>query len=113
MEFIDLIQNLGSIGAIIAFIAAALVFLKGSVYKGAIAALESTVSAQEAELTTLKSSNEFHTREIKRLTAENIVLLSQRPSADLINDLQRMLVEHRELVKNNHTEEMNILRGLK
>lgn len=112
MELLELAQNLGSIGAVVAFIAAALVFLKGSVYKGAIAALESTVSAQAAELSTLTTSNEAHTKEISRLTAENKVLLSQRPSSELIDELREMLIIHRKLVKDNHEAEMNLLKEL-
>lgn len=113
MNFIELAQNLGSVGAVVAFIAAALVFLKGSVYKGAIAALESTVSAQANELSTLQSSNASHTKEIERLTAENKVLLSQRPSSELIDELRKMLIEHRRLVKDNHDAEMTLLKDLK
>jgi len=113
MDFFELIKNLGSVGAVIAFIAAALVFLKGSVYKGAIAALESTVNTQTARITTLEANNQDHTRLIERLSVENKILLSQRPSSELIAELGKTLKSHGDLVRNNHREEMIILKGLK
>lgn len=94
MDFFGTISSLGAITTVIVFIGAALIFLKGSVYKGAIAALESTVSAQEKRIRILEDSDKKNKETIASLKEQNRLLLQQRPSADLISEISLALQEH-------------------
>lgn len=107
-----LLNVLGASVTVVVFIGAAAIFLKGSVYKGAIAALEATVSALETQVSTqaaqIKGLTEEGIRnraEIESLKRENSNLLSYRPSAEVLLALSECMDTH-------HTETMKLLRSI-
>lgn len=110
MRFSDVIQNIGGIGAAIGLLAAAAVFLKGSVYKGAIAALESTVNAQEIRINDLETKVKEDTVSLTALSTQNKILLAQRPSAEIITDALSLLKKHDDRVYKMHHQMMTAIK---
>lgn len=101
MDFKNTLSLIGGLIVVIGFIGAAAVFIKGSVYKGAIAALEVTVNAQKANLVTidaeiksLKERDNVKDIKIVALEKENEMLSAQRPSAEIISTISSSLDAH-------------------
>lgn len=92
---------IGSLILLATFVGAAAQFVRGSVYKGAIAALQSTVDtqdrnikAQEQRIISLEQAEIANKATIESLKRENGILLSERPSADVLHDLNDKLEMH-------------------
>lgn len=97
----ELLKISGSLVVIVGALGAAVVFLRGSLYKGAIAALQATVEAQDDRINNLVDENHAlkekdlsKSETINHLMRENALLLAQRPSADAIADIAANLREH-------------------
>lgn len=97
----QVIAIIGGLIVLVTFIGSAAVFIRGSVYKGAITALQSTVDtqdknikAQEQRIISLEQAEIANKATIESLKRENGILLAERPSADVLHDLNDKLEMH-------------------
>lgn len=82
--------------AVILFLGSAAVYLRGSRDKGTIDALERNNKALTDRVTILEADAVKSNARIEALERENATLLSQRPSAEAIEDMRQKLHQHDE-----------------
>lgn len=103
-----LLQHGAGIAVLITFIGSAFVFIKGHTYKGAISALKEVVEAlemksklQDEQIQELTTKKDEQSLQIKGLEEQNAVLLSQRPSNEILEGMIQM-------IEMNHVEVLNM-----
>lgn len=84
----------GPLMAVVALAAGALAYVKSSIDKATIVTLEKNADALEHRVEILEDENRQQATELAAVRKENAALLSQRPSADAIAELDRKLSEH-------------------
>ncbi len=97
----DVLVLAGSILGVIAALGTVFTYLRGSVYKGAIEALEKMTATQKEEielnekkLTRLENENKRYKETVNSLQGQVKVLTLQRPSAEVLAELMVKLEEH-------------------
>lgn len=106
------LEHGSGITLLVTFMGSAFVFVRGQSYKGAIAALKDVVEAlqlksdlQDEQIEDLTQKDETNTAKIKTLTEQNEVLLSQRPSNEILENMVQM-------IEMNHIEVLNMITTL-
>lgn len=94
METRDILALLSFGISLVLFLGGAAYYLRGSVDKGTIAALESNNKALTERVKLLEEADIKSQARIEALERENGILLQQRPSADLIAEINRKLDEY-------------------
>lgn len=101
MEIDQAVALIGGLILLATFVGSSAVFIRGSVYKGAITALQTTVDsqdknikAQEQRIIHLEQAEIANKATIDSLKRENSILLAERPSADVLHDLNDKLEMH-------------------
>ena len=99
-------QNISSLILLGGFISTAFLYIQGSTYKGTIDALKNTVDAldkrvevQQDEINALTKRANDDRVVIERLKKDNSTLLEQRPSAEILEAIVKMIdSNHREIL---------------
>lgn len=94
------------------FLGSVAVYLRGSVDKGTITALNANNDALTKRVDILESTDHENQVRIQALERENTYLLSQRPSAELIADVKRRLESHHNEAMEKFTEMTTVLEKL-
>jgi len=101
-SFQDFLSVVGPAIGVIGAVAAIVVYLKTSVDKGTIEALQRNAAALRDRVQLLESSDTAKTSQIESLQRENAILAAVPSSAEAIKVLDKKLTEH-------HTATMRIL----
>lgn len=90
-DYKNLLAIIGGLITLVLFLAGGVAVLKSSIMKGTITAYEASNKALTERVQVLEASDLKKTTEIESLKRENITLLEQRPSAELIAEINKKL----------------------
>lgn len=106
------LSGLAAAVVIVGFLGAAVVFLRGSKDKGTIDTLERSNHALTERVSVLESSETRLTARVSALEKENVALAAQRPSAEVLTEIQKELRVYVKDARNANAETKALLMAI-